>query len=243
MADAVIAAVLTFLAFFAGAISGFGAGLLAVPVFVWYLASLPTAVVVMNALGLVQSGLILASNHQHVVWSEFRRMAGWAGAGLPLGILGARHMPERELLIALGAMVTLSALAQLFKRPVRFPPKLIEPGLNSLLFSGGVIHGAFGTGGATVAIYTAIRVAAKDSFRSTFSAFWVFMNVAMLTAMGFQGFIDQRALIHIAIGLPIIFVANQLGEVAQRCVNQQRFTKWVALLLLIAGVSTLARYL
>lgn len=243
MAEPVVAAVLTFVAFFAGAISGFGAGLLAVPLFTWYLASLPGAVVVMNALGLVQSGLILASNRQHVVWSEFRRMAAWAGAGLPIGLLGARHLPERELLVGLGLMVVLSGLAQLFKRPVRFPPKLVEPGLNSLLFSGGVIHGAFGTGGATVAIYTAIRVAAKDSFRSTFSAFWVFMNVAMLTAMGFQGFIDQRAIVHIAVGVPIVLAANQLGEITQRRVNQEHFTRWVAIMLLIAGVSTLARNL
>ncbi|MCX6971807.1 MAG: hypothetical protein NTV93_16860 [Verrucomicrobia bacterium] len=49
--------------------------------------------------------------------------------------------------------------------------------MNSLLIPGGIIHGAFGTGGAAITIFGRYTLPEKEAFRGSLSLMWVILNV------------------------------------------------------------------
>lgn len=54
------------------------------------------------------------------------------------------------------------------------PPRFV---MNSLLIPGGIIHGAFGTGGAAITIFGRYTLPEKEAFRGSLSLMWVILNV------------------------------------------------------------------
>jgi uncharacterized membrane protein YfcA len=116
--------------------------------------------------------------------------------GVPLGLFAASVVAERPLKLCLGVATLSLATLQLWPRPVAGPPRELSPWLaKPLLFAGGILHGAFGSGGPMI-VYVLGRTlgAEKAVFRATLSVLWLILNSALLFSFTHAGHIGADSL-------------------------------------------------
>jgi len=204
---------------------------------------LQTAVLVLAIAGFVQSWHMFALLRRDVDRRRLGAMLLFAGAGLPLGRLAAGRLPEPILLAALGAVLIAAGLSQLLR--FRAVERVLSPRpvLSGLLFAGGIIHGAFASGGATVVVYASRTFAEKESFRATLTAFWAILNTALLALMAGRAPVSPDAGPLLLIALPLVIAGNLIGQRLARRLSRERFRTLVDVLLVIAGAAALVRAL
>ncbi|OPZ12207.1 MAG: Sulfite exporter TauE/SafE [candidate division BRC1 bacterium ADurb.BinA364] len=239
-----IVALATFVIFathFLGAIAAYGSTLLALPLLVFVVDDLPLSVLALVVIGAAQSYQVLWYTWRDVGWRVFGRMLAVAGAGLPIGFVALRVLPERPLMIFLGTILLASGVSRLAMRNgdgAWKPPRLA---LDALLFVGGVIHGAFASGGATVVVYAQYVFGSKETFRATLCAFWTVLNTVVIAATVAREPITREAWILIGAAGPLSLLANWLGNRCALRMSQDKFMRFVAALLALAGCVTIFR--
>ena len=234
------AGLIIFVTHLISAITGYGSVLLALPLLAWLTGDLNTVVLALLVVGTVQAYHILCLNVRYVQWRELRRMLVWMGIGLPVGYACRQYLPLTPLLAALGVVLVLAGLSRLLPGRERSIPRAI---LTLLLLAGGVIHGAFACGGATLVVYAEQTLKRKEVFRGTLFMAWVVLNTALIAGAvankSFNTKVGQLALV----GLPVVLLGNWLGEAIAKRTRQEVFMRLVAALLVVAGVITIARVL
>jgi uncharacterized membrane protein YfcA len=169
-----------------------------------------------------------------------RRIVPAMVAGLPVGLFAFQVLPASWLKRALAAFILVLVAVELWKMtraPAAAPRPLARPVALGLLFLGGLLHGAFATGGP-LAVYVAGRDLAHDKsrFRSTLSALWLALNVVLLATYTVLGKVD-RASLHMTLALAVPLGLGLIaGELVHARVPAQAFRPMVFALLGIAGV-------
>ncbi len=224
---------------------GFGATLVTVALgsLIYPIDTLLPAFVPLN---LVLSGYIASRYRRDIDVSALgRRIAPAMLAGMPVGILAFRALPEGLLKRALAAFVLVLAaieiwrLARETREAARPLPRAAALGLLAL---GGVVHGAFGTGGP-LAVYVAGRDLGDDKarFRSTLSTLWLVLNSVLLVTYAAMGRVDgASARMTLALAPPLA-LGLALGEALHARVPMKTFKVLVFTLLAVAGVVLLVR--
>jgi hypothetical protein len=223
---------------------GFGATLIAVAFgsFVLPIDRLLHSLVPLN-LGL---SLWIAVRHRHAVAWDFllRRLLPRMALGLPFGLALVGHADPSLLKRTFG--VFLVVLSTLELRRLRQPASAQPPALRGaaewlLLFAGGIIHGAFGTGGPMAVYVTGRALPDKGTYRATLAVLWASLNLALLATFAAQGAFDAPRLTLTAGLLPCCAVGLGLGEWAHRRVSPAAFRPLVFLGLCAAGIVLLVR--
>jgi uncharacterized protein len=221
-----------------GGIAVFGSTLLALPVLAW-LMPIQSARTLLLIVGTVQAWQMCFHTYRGIDGRQLGRMVLFAGAGIPVGIYAVRHLPAQPLFIALGVVLVVSGATRLLPAGA----KLKWPGwlLNGLLVAGGIVHGAFVTGGALVVVYAQHALAEKDTFRGTLNAFWVILNAVLIADL----FRDDHPIGSLAPlllwAIPLILVTTWVAHRTARRLPQEQFARLVAALLVVAGIVTAAR--
>lgn len=231
---------LAFAGFVVGSLAGYGGNMLVLPGLAWLMGDVQAAVFTVLILGSVQAVHVALINLRHVDWPVLGSMVVWAGLGVPLGVAAARYLPERPLLAGLGVVIAASGLWRLLTPQ---PTGADNPAVRrSLLLAGGVLQGAFASGGGPIVVAAQRTLPTKEAFRATLFAFWNVLNLlaaaGMLTAGGFRG---RGSWTLVLLGLPVVVLANLVGDRLARRVPQAHFVRVVASLLVVAGIVTLAR--
>lgn len=236
----ILSAAIIFATHLVGAIAAYGSTLLALPLMVWVVGDLRTSVVTLLIVGIVQSYQVAAYTYKDADWRELRQMAIWMGLGLPIGFLSMSHLPQRLLLVVFGAILVVCGAVPLWRRSRKSspPPNFV---LKSLLVAGGIIHGAFACGGATLAIYAQHALVQKERMRGTLSMVWVVMQTVMVANAVMHGWVTPRVAWLAATALPFLLLGSWLGDQAARRMRQQSFAQLLAVLLVVAGVITILR--
>lgn len=227
-----------------GALATYGSTLLAVPLLEWATGDLRGTVFVLVLLGAVQSYHILWYTWRDIHWGELGKLTLWVGATMPIGMIAARFLPRTPLMVGLGLALLVGGILALGQRHHEGPPppRLGWPA-RLLLLAGGVIHGAFGTGGATVVVVAHQRLHRKETFRATLCAFWAILNTVLVAVLALGELPEARAWGWLLWGLPVLFAANWLGQYLATILPTAPFRRLVAVLLVLAAVTTLARAL
>jgi len=220
-------------------ITGFGCTVLALP-FIVLLLGLHVAVPVLVIQAWVLALYIVLESRRQIVWAEFGRIVVLVGLGLPFGIWMAKAVPETGLKWLLAVfMVTVGAEG--LTRTAR-PP---SPGgmsrrarwfTSSLLPIGGVVHGAFGTGGPMVVAYAAKAIPDKSLFRVTLCLLWLSLNTVMIGQWIASSSLDARTLAITAFCLPFTLLGMVLGNAAHYRINEVAFRRLVYGVLVASGV-------
>jgi uncharacterized membrane protein YfcA len=106
-----------------------------------------------------------------------------------------------------------------------------------VLFGGGIIQGAFSSGGPLIIIYASRRLQDKAVFRATLSSLWLTTNCIMVTKWSVFNKVWTPELLRIFAGsLPFIAGGMLLGNFLHNKVNQYYFKVLVYTVLLIAGM-------
>lgn len=227
-----------FAAFAVEASLGFGATVIAVALgsFAMPLGAFLPALVSVN---LVLSATIVGRHRDGVdLRVLLGRIVPLMALGLPLGMLLFARADERLLRGLFGALVVvLSSLELLAMR--RAPATATRPvaaaPAAALLLLGGVVHGAFATGGP-MAVYVAGRLLDKRRFRSTLSALWLLLNAVLLARFVVAGSYDAASARLAALLLVPLVAGLVAGERLHGRIDARRFRLLVFSLLLVAGL-------
>lgn len=232
-----------FLTNFQGSITGFGATVLALP-FVTLLIGLDVAVPVLVIQAWLLAVFIVIEARRHIDWAAFGRLLAFVVVGLPIGIVMSAHLPEDPLKLVLGAFTGVVSVYGL-ARPE--PPSARDGGLEgwkgrgitALLPLGGIIHGAFGSGGPLLVVYCARALPDKSLFRVTMSLLWLTLNTILIGQWAASGRLTAEVLTLAGWCAPFMIAGLILGTIAHYRVDEAIFRRILYAVLLIASAMLL----
>jgi len=239
----VVVGLIIFLTHFQEGITGFGCTVLALP-FVTLLIGLDQAVPILVVQAWVLAGLIVIESRRHISWPQYGRIVGLVALGLPVGIWGATALPEQNLRWVLAGFMVVVGI-QGFVRETRTRTTACEtaPGAparapwwaQALLPLGGLIQGAFGSGGPLVVVYAARALTHKSIFRATLCMLWLTLNTILISTWIIGGRFDTHLITMNAAYLPATLIGLWLGNHAHYRINEHLFRQVVYAVLMLSG--------
>ncbi|MDD5364024.1 MAG: sulfite exporter TauE/SafE family protein [Gallionellaceae bacterium] len=223
-------------AYFIRGISGFGSGLVAVPLLALKLPL--TFVVPLILLTDFTASLVLGGlNLKQVDWREIRRLLPPGLIGVATGTVLLVSLPKTPMLIGLGTIVILFALRNLVfagREPKPIPTWWAWPaGL-----AGGTVGAMFGTGGPPYVIYLSHRLADKGLLRATFSGLFFMEGLARIASFTISGLmLDLNLAWAYLAAMPVALVALWLGSHAHSRLSNTQMMRAISLILLGSGLS------
>ena len=227
-------------------ITGFGSTVLALP-FLNITIGLHQAVQLLCIFGWAIPIYIIARSLRHISWKEFGRILLWCAPGVPAGMLLFGILPAEILCIILGAFMVATGINGVRPaKPDSITPEEAKksPLLRLCLFCGGIIQGAFGTGGPFVVIYATKAIPEKSIFRVTLSMLWFSINSIRLLIWGVNGELNDPQLWKLVlISLPFWLAGVLLGDHLHNKVSEAAFRRMVYILLAVSGAVMLVNNL
>jgi uncharacterized protein len=236
-----LAGVIVFVAYLVRGISGFGSALLAVPL----LAQLLPLSFIVPAFAAMDTAASLALSRigwqgRHIRWDEIRRLLLPSLAGILLGTLALKHLPESWLLLPLGLFVAafgLRALVQPADQRRISPWWAYPAGL-----AGGAVDALFATGGPPFVIYLTHRLRDKSELRATFSALFLIEGATRIVVLALAGFYAQAGIaLAVAAGLPLIALGLWGGHRIHLGITHRQMFRGIGLLLILSGLALTLR--
>jgi uncharacterized membrane protein YfcA len=172
-----------------------------------------------------------------------RRILPLMGIGLGVGYFAFRDTESSWLRIAFAVMVLVLAVRELWVlRKGKGEPRKNPPAASiAAMIGAGVIHGIYATGGPLLVYAVGREGLDKHAFRSTLSAVWLVLNIALVTGFLFDGRYDVATSYDLLVLLPAVPLGIAVGEWLHRRVDEVRFKTTVFILLILAAISLLAR--
>lgn len=220
-------------------ITGFGCTALALP-FCIALAGLKTAVPTLVILAWALALYVVVIDFKNLVWREFLKILALVLLGLPVGIAIFHRLPVSALKRILGVfMLTVSAWGlytsfkgAAFKSKIKIP----KPIMYLFLFLGGIIHGAFGSGGPFVVLYATGALEKKGQFRATLCALWLVLNTVIIAQNIAASVITPAVLTQLLVCVPFLAGGMVLGNRVHGKVRQEVFLKIIYGVLFFSGL-------
>jgi uncharacterized protein len=220
-------------------LTGFGSSIVAVPLLALFFP-LRFAVPMMLVFDLC-TGLLLGLQHRrHVSRPEMLLLLPIVAVGMVAGVTLLVRVPERWLLMGLGAFVIAYAAWSLLSRAVPRPISArwaLPAGL-----VGGAFTALYGTGGPVYTIYLARRLPDKAQLRATIGVLIFSTALIRLVLFTGSGFYAQAGLLPLAFALlPCSVIGYLLGARLHAWLSTQRAVQAVWALLIFGGTSLLLR--
>jgi hypothetical protein len=230
---------------FGGAIlyglSGFGSALITVPLAAQFfpLPFVISAFAVVDLTGALRVGL---ENPRHAVRGEVVRMVPLIIVGLALGVTALVNLPRQASMLALGVFIALYAVYSLARRTTH--GTVSQRWAYVAGVSGGITGTLFGAGGPPYAIYLSHRPLSKEQYRATLTMTSIFSIGLRVVAFAITGLLgDVRVWIAAAIAVPATLAGIAVASRIFRRVSREVVMRVIALTLLAAGVTLVARAL
>jgi len=232
---ALLAALILLFAYFVRGISGFGSGLISVPLLA-LLLPLTFVVPLILLTDFVASVILGRSTRKHIQWEEIRGLLPTSAIGVVLGTTLLVGLPERPLLAILGSFVLIFGVRNVLnlhsERPISrlwaLPAGLV----------GGTVSGLFGTGGPPYVIYLSHRLREKSVLRATFSGLFLIEGGLRVVVFLLAGLLWQPALLWaVPAALPLLGIGLYAGHRAHLGLTQVQMVRIIGILLLVSGTS------
>ncbi len=224
-------------AYFLRGITGFGSGLIAIPLLAHFL---PLTFVVPMVLVLDFVASIVLSSHTRMLvrWDEIRTLLPSSIIGILAGSVMLVSLPREPLLVSLGLFVIFFGLRYVFNVHSENPISRwwsIPTGL-----SGGLIGALFGTGGPPYVVYLAHRLHDKTQLRGTLSGLFLIDGAFRLIIFLILGLLLQPEMLSsLLIGLPVVAIGLYLGNKVHLGITHRQQLAIIGSLLLLSGGSLL----
>ena len=227
-----VSIVIIFFAYTVKGLSGFGSGLIAIPL----LAFMFPLTFIVPVLGLLSySGTIMQSIHlrKQVVWRDMLPLIPFSLLGIFVAIWLLVNVDANKLLTALGVFVLLYSVYSLL-------PLAVHAGSRKWAIvagcGGGMVGALFGTGGPFYVVYLKMRQLKKNQFRATIAMIFLVDGGARMTGYALNGLFTSQVLWLVATLLPVLFLGMYVGHHLHIKIDQQRFNQVISVLLMISGV-------
>ncbi|MBU1263895.1 MAG: sulfite exporter TauE/SafE family protein [Gammaproteobacteria bacterium] len=235
------AAAILLVAYFIRGITGFGSGLISVPLLALFLP-LQFVVPLILLLDFTASIVIGGFNFKRVKWDEVGVLIPFGIVGVILGTSLLVNLPPEPMLIALAGFVFVFAMRSLLNL---HGDKLISRGWAvPASLTGGTVGALFGTGGPPYVIYLSHRIRDKSELRATFSALFFTEGLTRIGSFLVAGLL-MTASVWVAFfaALPLVLGALYLGGRVHVGITPAQMARLVGVLLLVSSVSLLFKAL
>ena len=226
-----------FIAYTIKGLSGFGSGLVAIPLLVLFL---PITIVV-PVLGLLSyTGTVYQSySYRHAVsWSNLLPLLPFSLLGIVLALWLLVNVERYILTFWLGVFIFCYSVYSLFMLS-------IKPGSRYwAILAGsfaGLVGALFGTGGPFYVIYLKMRQLGKAQFRATIVMIFFFDGGARMAGYFLSGLFTVKMLMLVLLLLPVLGLAMYVGNHLHIKINELRFNQLVSILLLVSGLSLMVK--
>jgi len=219
-------------------ITGFGSGLIAIPLLALFLP-LTFVVPFISILDISASMTHVIHTRQHISWKTIARAIPFAFIGVPTGLFVLKSIDTLILVKALGIFIILFAIYSLVTPKLKKSNLFIWPVFGG--FFGSLIGTLFGTGGPFYVFYFHLQQLDKTVFRATCAA--VFLIDGLIRATGFtlSGFYTSTVLWGIAYALPLMFFAMYVGNHLHTNISQRTFQKAIGVFLIFSGFALILK--
>jgi uncharacterized protein len=235
-----IAAAVVFGAYVVFGISAFGAALFVVPVLSHFLPLefvLPM-VVLLDVSASLALGVRIS---READWSELKWMAPMSAAGAVAGVTLLVALPRQVTIAGIGILLVFYSLYALRQGGATRIVNRIWGAVAG--FVGGAFGAMFGVGAPPYAIYLAHRLQDKAAYRATLSNMVIFSVSIRAVVFAAGGLMLADRFIGFAVLVPFCLAGLWLGNRLQTRISRVGLLRVVASLLLLIGLSLLARAL
>ena len=238
--DILYAVCVLLLAYFIRGISGFGSGLIAVPLLALRFP-LPEVVPFMLISDFSASAMVGGVNFKQVDWREIRRLLPLSLIGVLLGASLLVSLPATVLLTVLALFILAFALRSLMLKPAPFRP-VSTAWAHPAAFTGGAVGALFGTGGPPYVIYLSHRIQEKSILRATLSGLFFVEGLIRIVAFLLIGLLHgSEVWLNCLYAAPIIVAALYLGSHVHARLSNARMTQLIGVLLLVSSASLMLK--
>lgn len=237
-------------AFFVQGLTGFGSTVLAAPFHSEVLG--PTyGTAYATLLCFPTLSYVAWKNRHKVAWKDLVRILAVAIPGLLVGQSLLQYMDPKVAKLTIGIVVTCIALMNIYKTiivPLVLKKEYVEDDEDGSLLKkiwryvslllGGVLQGAFTSGGPFLSIYCLHAIKDKVNFRNTLAWVWVPLNLINSVKHASAGYFTAEMWSALALGLPFALIGTFIGMKYTEKVNKITFLRAVYVLLLIIGLTS-----
>ncbi|MCF6291138.1 MAG: sulfite exporter TauE/SafE family protein [Desulfobacterales bacterium] len=227
---------MTLIFFMAGLIqgmTGFGAGLLAMPLLAFFL-DIRVAVPLCMLNGLIITAYLSLQLRKYADWQKIMPLLIGCLPGVVAGVALLKKIDQTLLKVLLGLLlIAYSGHRLLFT--VR--PRPVQRGWAYLAgFATGAISGAFSAGGPPTIIYTTLTGWNKDEIKATLSVFFFISGVATAIGHAVSGLTTVTVLGFMVVTGPAVFVGVALGSYYSRHFSSEGYIRLILVILLLLGI-------
>jgi len=230
--EIIISITVIFIAYTIKGLSGFGSGLIAIPLLALFLP----LVFIVPVLGLISyNGTIVQSYtlRKDVAWSSLLPLIPFSIIGISTAIWLLFNLNENTLIFSLGLFVISYALYSLLSPTVIKGGKLWAIPAGTL---GGLVGALFSTGGPFYIIYLKLQQLDKKQMRATIAMIFLIDGGFRIFNYASIGLYTEQVLLLVLILLPVLFCGMYVGNKLHMKMSQKQFNKGISFLLLLSGV-------
>ncbi len=233
-----LATVILILAYTVRGITGFGSGLIAIPLLA-LMMPLPLVVPMVVLLDYLASASHGIKNRGVIQWREILPLLPFTLSGVITALYLFNTIETRLLVKALAVFIILFALYNLLSpSPPHKGSRLWAIAAGGL---GGLIGTLFGTGGPFYVIYLQLRKLEKTPFRATLASIFLLDGGTRLVGYTASGFFNRETLLLLLAALPVMAFSLYLGGHIHTNLSQKTFQKAISILLLGSGTALLIK--
>ena len=233
----VLSITVIFIAYTVKGLSGFGSGLIAIPL----LAFIFPLTFIVPVLGLLSySGTIMQSFHlrKQVVWRDMLPIIPFSILGIVIALWLLVNVDANRLVMALGVFVLMYAIYSLLPLSVHAGGRRWAIVAGSC---GGMVGALFGTGGPFYVVYLKMRQLNKHQFRATIAMIFLVDGGARMTAYALNGLFTSQVLWMVLTLLPVLFIGMYVGHHLHIKIDQRRFNQVISVLLMVSGLMLIVK--
>jgi len=237
--EMVLSVIIIFFAYTVKGLSGFGCGLIAIPL----LAFMFPLSFIVPVLGLLSyGGTVTQSLHlrKQVVWRDMLPLIPFSLTGIFIAVWLLVNVDANKLVTALGIFVLLYSIYSLLPLSVHTGGRkwAILAGLG-----GGTVGALFGTGGPFYVVYFKLRQLDKSQFRATIAMTFLVDGGARMTGYALNGLFTEQVLWLVLTLVPVLFAGLYVGHHLHIKIDQHRFNQVISILLMVSGVMLIIKSL
>jgi uncharacterized membrane protein YfcA len=219
---------------------GFGDALFAMPL-LSLLIGIKTATPLMTLNGLTLAALMFARHYKEVHWKSARSLILSSFFGIPIGIYFLKNGNEHLTKLLLGFVITGVSVYNLFLSKEK--AAISHKWSYVFGFLGGILGGAFNTGGPPIVIFGSLTGWSQSQFVGTLQGYFLPNDLFILFCQVLAGLQTKTVLYYYLIGLPFLFLGLFFGNKLHRKIPEGKFNQYIFMLLLLIGIVFILRTL
>jgi len=231
---------IVFFAVFVQSLSGFGAGLVAMPLLT-ELLGIDRAAPLVAAIGILLNLTLTLYYRYEFQISAVLRLTISALVAIPFGLSGLQFLDPEMGLNVLGAVILTYAAIALILEHLKIPlPRLDSPQwAYGFGFLSGLLSGAYNTGGPPVVIYGACRRWNPAVFKSNLNGFFMVSTAMVIVNHALHRHYTETVFQLFLYALPVMAIAIVAGLSLSKFINPVAFRTLILTLLVAIGIRLL----